>query len=77
MARWGARAAQVSRRPQSYIETNLNVQRLMPEWDFSQAQTWGELRRAHERWLADFNSQAHRAHQKPRPEPEARRSLAL
>jgi hypothetical protein len=36
----------------------------MADWDFSQAQTWEELRQAHERWLAAFNSQAHWAHQK-------------
>jgi hypothetical protein len=36
----------------------------MADWDFSQAQTWDELQRAHERWLAAFNSQAHWAHQK-------------
>jgi putative transposase len=49
---------------QSYIETNFNVQRRMADWDFSQAQTWEELLRAHERWLVDFNSQVHWAHQK-------------
>ncbi|MBA3331820.1 MAG: helix-turn-helix domain-containing protein [Actinobacteria bacterium] len=49
---------------QSYIETNFNVQRRMADWDFSRAQTWEELQRAHERWLADFNYQVHWAHQK-------------
>jgi transposase len=49
---------------QSYIETNFNVQRRMADWDFSQAQTWEELQRAHERWLADFNHQVHWAHQR-------------
>jgi hypothetical protein len=36
----------------------------MADWDFSQARSWEELRRAHERWLADFNYQVHWAHQK-------------
>jgi hypothetical protein len=47
---------------QSYIETNFNVQRRMADYHFAQATTWSEVQAVHDRWVADFNFQAHWAH---------------
>jgi putative transposase len=49
---------------QSYIETHFNVQRRMADWDFSQAQTWSELKDAHKKWMSDYSYQDHWAHLK-------------
>ena len=49
---------------QSYIETHFNVQRRMADWDFSQAQTWSELKDAHKKWMTDYSYQDHWAHLK-------------
>jgi hypothetical protein len=48
---------------QSYIETHFNVQRRMADWTYAQAQTWQELRAAHDRFAADYNYQRHFAHE--------------
>ena len=48
---------------QSYIETAFNVQRRMADWHFSKAQTWPELAAAHDRFVEDYNAQAHFAHE--------------
>ena len=48
---------------QSYIETAFNVQRRMADWHFAQAESWSELMEAHERFVEDYNSQSHFAHQ--------------
>ena len=47
---------------QSYIETTFNIQRRMADWHFAQAATWPELREAHDRWVAEYNYQAHWTH---------------
>jgi putative transposase len=47
---------------QSYIETTFNIQRRMADWYFAQATTWPELRKTHDRWVADYNYQVHWAH---------------
>lgn len=48
---------------QSYIETALNVQRRMADWHFAEAETWPELMAAHDRFVEDYNAQAHLAHE--------------
>ncbi len=48
---------------QSYIESNFNVQRRMADWHFARAKTWEELLAVHDRWLEEFNTQVHWAHQ--------------
>jgi putative transposase len=58
---------------QSYIETTFNIQRRMADWHFVQAQTWSEVREAHDRWVADYNYQVHWAH---RDREDGRRSPA-
>ena len=47
---------------QSYIETQFNVQRRMADWHFRQAESWADLKAAHDRWVVDFNYQSHWAH---------------
>ena len=47
---------------QSYIETAFAVQHRMADYHFAQAVTWQELQAAHDRWVADYNYQAHWAH---------------
>ncbi len=60
----GIRKEQIARRQpwQNYIETQFNIQRRMADWHFARAQSWEELRAAHDRWVADFNYQQHWAH---------------
>src|SRR5439155_6736617 len=58
---------------QSYIETTFNIQRRMADWHFGQAESWTELREAHDRWVADYNYQVHWAH---REREDGRRSPA-
>ena len=47
---------------QNYIETHFNVQRRMADWHFAKAESWTALARAHERFVEDYNAQAHFAH---------------
>jgi putative transposase len=47
---------------QNYVETHFNVQRRMADWHFSRAESWPELVEAHERFVGDYNAQAHFAH---------------
>lgn len=47
---------------QNYIETHFNVQRRMADWHFAKAEDWPELVGAHDRFVADYNAQAHFAH---------------
>jgi putative transposase len=47
---------------QNYIETHFNVQRRMADWHFAKAESWAELALAHERFVEDYNAQAHFAH---------------
>ncbi|MDP9373819.1 MAG: helix-turn-helix domain-containing protein [Chloroflexota bacterium] len=62
----GIRKEQIARRQpwQSLIETQFNVQRRMADWPFAQATTWSDLVAAHDRFVADFNYQAHWAHRR-------------
>ncbi len=61
----GITKAQIEKRQawQSYIESNFNVQRRMADWHFARATTWEELLAVHDRWIEDFNTQVHWAHQ--------------
>ena len=47
---------------QNYIETHFNVQRRMADWHFAKADDWPELVQAHDRFVEDYNAQAHFAH---------------
>jgi len=62
----GIQKAEIARRQpwQNYIETMLNVQRRMADWNFARARTWEELVSSHDQWVTDYNTQEHRAHQK-------------
>jgi putative transposase len=56
---------------QNYVETTFNVQRRMADWHFLRAENWTELLEAHERFVGDYNAQAHWAH---REREDGRRS---
>jgi putative transposase len=58
---------------QSYIETAFNVQRRMADHRFAEAESWAELTEAHDRFVEDYNAQAHWAH---RERADGRRSPA-
>src|SRR5215208_3264820 len=47
---------------QNYIETHFNVQCRMADWYFARAESWTGLAAAHERFVEDYNAQAHFAH---------------
>ena len=69
----GIRKKEIERgRPwQSYIETHFNVQRRMADHRFAGAESWAELAEAHDRFVEDYNAQAHWAH---RERADGRRS---
>ena len=48
---------------QNYIESHFNIMRRMADYHYAQAETWPELRAAHDRFFADYNLQSHFAHQ--------------
>jgi len=58
---------------QSYLETAFNVQRRMADHGFAEAESWAELVAAHDRFVGDYNAQAHWAH---RDREDGRRSPA-
>lgn len=60
----GIRKERIDRRQawQSYIETHVDARRRMADFRFAEAATWAELRAAHDRFVADYNHQAHWAH---------------
>jgi transposase len=47
---------------QNYIETHFNVMRRMADYHSARAATWSSLQVVHERFLHDYNTQAHFAH---------------
>jgi hypothetical protein len=49
---------------QNYSETTFGIQKRMADWHFSRAGSWTELVEAHDRFVADYNAQAHFAHQR-------------
>lgn len=60
----GIRKEEIERgRPwQSYIETAFNVQRRMADRNSAEAESWAELNAVHDRFVEDYNAQAHWAH---------------
>ena len=56
---------------QNFVETHFNVLRRMADWHFAQAEDWSELVEVHERFVEDYNAQAHSAHE---GRPDGRRS---
>ncbi len=56
---------------QNYIETHFNIQRRMADWHFAKAEGWAGLAEAHERFVENYNAQAHFAH---REREDGRRS---
>ncbi len=49
---------------QNDIETHFNIMRRMADYHYAQAETWSELRAAHDQFFADYNLQSHFAHRK-------------
>jgi transposase len=49
---------------ENYIETMFNIVRRMADAKFAQATSWEEMARTHRRWMSDYNSQRHWAHEK-------------
>ncbi len=49
---------------QNYIETHFNIMRRMADYHYAKAETWSELRAAHDQFFADYNLQSHHAHRK-------------
>ncbi len=64
-ARLGIRKEEIERRQpwQSFIETTFNIQRRMADFRFGRARTWEELVAEHDRWLTEYNTQRHWAHE--------------
>ena len=64
-AKLGVRKEEIEKgRPwQNYSETTFGIQKRMADWHFSRAETRGELAKAHDRFVADYNAQSHFAHQ--------------
>jgi putative transposase len=49
---------------QNYSETTFGIQQRMADWHFSRTESWAELVAAHDRFVSDYNTQSHFAHQK-------------
>jgi transposase len=49
---------------QNYSETTFGIQRRMADWHFQEAGSWAELVEAHDRFISDYNAQAHFAHKR-------------
>jgi putative transposase len=49
---------------QNFSETTFGIQGRMADWHFSRAGSWAELVEAHDRFVGDYNSQPHFAHQR-------------
>jgi putative transposase len=65
-AKLGMRKEEIERgKPwQSYSETTFGIQKRMADWHFSRAESWTDLMVAHDRFVADYNTQGHFAHQR-------------
>ncbi len=48
---------------QNFSETTFGIQQRMADWHFGRAESWAELVAAHDRFVRDYNVQAHFAHQ--------------
>jgi hypothetical protein len=64
-ARMGIEKAQIERRRpwQNYVESSFNIVKHMEAYKLALAATWEEFSAVHARWVADYNCQAHIAHQ--------------
>jgi transposase/transposase-like protein len=60
----GKREIEKGRPWQNYSETTFGIQRRMADWHFQNAESWAELSAAHDRFVRDYNSQSHFAHQR-------------
>jgi transposase InsO family protein len=49
---------------QNYSETTFGIQKRMADWRFQRAGSWAELVEADDRFVTDYNAQAHFAHQR-------------
>jgi hypothetical protein len=49
---------------QNYSETTFGIQQRMADWHFQKAESWAELVEVHDRFVKDYNTQSHFAHQK-------------
>jgi putative transposase len=58
---------------QNFVETTFNIQRRMADYHFAKAESWEGLVAAHDRWVGQYNTQKHRAHEHRK---DARRSPA-
>jgi hypothetical protein len=47
----------------SYVETMFNIVRRMADYHFHQARSWEEMDHIHRKWVRDYNSQRHWAHE--------------
>jgi putative transposase len=56
---------------QNFVETTFNIQRRMADYHFRKAEIWEDLVDAHDRWVGQYNTQKHRAHEHRK---DARRS---
>ena len=65
-AKLGIRKEEIERgKPwQNFSETTFGIQKRMADWHFSRAESWTGLVEAHDRFVADYNAQAHFAHQR-------------
>ena len=65
-AKLGIRKDQIETRQawQNYIESAFNILRKMADYGFAQSLSWEAAQVVHERWLLDYNNQAHWAHRK-------------
>ncbi len=48
---------------QNYVETMFNIVRRMADYFFHQAASWEEMQQIHRKWVQDYNSQRHWAHE--------------
>jgi hypothetical protein len=64
-ARMGIEKTQIERRRpwQNYVESSFNIMKHMEAYKLAHAATWEEFCAVHARWVADYNHQAHFAHQ--------------
>lgn len=56
---------------QNFVETTFKIQRRMADYHFAKAESWEELVGAHDRWVEQYNTQKHWAHEHRK---DARRS---
>src|SRR6266571_1055794 len=49
---------------QNYVETMFNIARKMVDAKFAKAESWEHMQHIHKKWVHDYNSQRHWAHEK-------------